>query len=424
MVQMEELFKGLPAEDIPRMLLSMENLVKQLQLTIPLSQVIEWIKGGVLQKGITKSWKQIIPSFDMDPMVTMSVLGETFPRVIVDGGAAVNVLPVATWRRLGSPKLEAATYSLKLANELLVRPMGILANIKVDVAGIVVRIDFTIVETEKGATPYPALLGRPWLYKTQCLQNWEKVTFTLSDNNNKVVLPMLGRSSIEVIPDEGSSTTVTSDTTFSSIGEEHIFHMAEEPTTSNNHQREEPTYFGEIYNSADDGNRMRFVDYWLRDAYEVNPSSYRCNLLSQNVTEIVATPEDRNHGEYIGDYVKPFYEEPLCGISHLRHCREHWLGEDQLRDHKKKSTKHTTPRKRRKRTRHDRHDKTSYFKKGDRVWRFNNKSQTTQGELKMHWKGPYMIEKVYQNDTIQLKKLSGQLLPEMIKGSKLKPYIN
>lgn len=112
----------------------------------------------------TQNLHKVKPSYDLDTSIDISILGVTLKNVIVDGGDAENVLPTQTWKKLGSPRLTPTNYSLKLANELLVKPVGHLENIQVNVGGIIVLMDFTIVDTIKNMVTYPALLGRPWLY--------------------------------------------------------------------------------------------------------------------------------------------------------------------------------------------------------------------------------------------------------------------
>lgn len=127
-------------------------------------------------------------------------------------------------RKLGSPELTSTNYSLKAANKLLVKHVGWLENVQVNVARILVPMDFTIVDTVKNIVSYLALLGRPWLYQTKCLQSWRDVTFTLTDGGNEVVLPMLtkGKYIVEVVSDDASNTTIVSVETSSTFNEANL----------------------------------------------------------------------------------------------------------------------------------------------------------------------------------------------------------
>ena len=44
------------------------------------------------------------------------------------------------------------------------------------------------------------------------------------------------------------------------------------------------------------------------------------------------------------------------------------------------------------------------------------------GKFKMHWKGPYIVQKFTDGGAVQLAKLNGEILPSMVNGSRLKKY--
>lgn len=95
---------------------------------------------------------------------------------------------------------------------------------------------------------YLALLCRPWLYQTECLQSWQDVTFTLIDRGNEVVFPMLakGKYTIEVILDGASNTMITSAKTSSTFDEANLYCTTEENMNMNNSQEYGPNYYGEL----------------------------------------------------------------------------------------------------------------------------------------------------------------------------------
>ena len=53
---------------------------------------------------------------------------------------------------------------------------------------------------------------------------------------------------------------------------------------------------------------------------------------------------------------------------------------------------------------------------------YNRKFMKFLGKCKTHWKGPYIVQKVTNGGAVQLTKLSGEILPSMVNGSRLKKY--
>ena len=66
---------------------------------------------------------------DKDPKVPMHLFNRIIPKTIVDGGSSVNVIPISTWEQLGKPTVAPTYYSIKLANQSMIRRIGTLTNI-------------------------------------------------------------------------------------------------------------------------------------------------------------------------------------------------------------------------------------------------------------------------------------------------------
>ena len=71
---------------------------------------------------------------------------------------------------------------------------------------------------------------------------------------------------------------------------------------------------------------------------------------------------------------------------------------------------------------HDRHIKNKIFQIGDLVLLYDSKFIKFPGKFKTHWLGPYQIQQITDGGAIQLSTLSGELLPTLINGSRLKLY--
>ena len=71
---------------------------------------------------------------------------------------------------------------------------------------------------------------------------------------------------------------------------------------------------------------------------------------------------------------------------------------------------------------HDRHIKHNIFQIGDLVLLYDIKFTKFPKKFKTHWLGPYQIQHITDGGAVQLSKLSGEFLPTLINGSRLKLY--
>ncbi|MCO5589396.1 hypothetical protein L7F22_043363 [Adiantum nelumboides] len=71
---------------------------------------------------------------------------------------------------------------------------------------------------------------------------------------------------------------------------------------------------------------------------------------------------------------------------------------------------------------HDSKIKVKEFKKGYVVLLYQSKLGPKKPNLKIAWSGPYEVDWVFSNGTIQLKDLSGLILPRVYNGAKMKLY--
>ena len=64
-------------------------------------------------------------------IVTVQISGHSFPKTLVDLGAAINILKIGTCEKLGISALEPTATLLELADRSIIRPEGILQDILV-----------------------------------------------------------------------------------------------------------------------------------------------------------------------------------------------------------------------------------------------------------------------------------------------------
>ena len=71
---------------------------------------------------------------------------------------------------------------------------------------------------------------------------------------------------------------------------------------------------------------------------------------------------------------------------------------------------------------HDRHIKKKLFAEGDLVLLCDNKFLKHPGKLQMHWLGLYLVNSITSVGAVQLQQLNSVVLPNLVNGSRLKPY--
>jgi hypothetical protein len=65
--------------------------------------------------------------------------------IILDLGSEVNVLPKKTWKCMREPTLGYSHVQLKLENQHMVLPIGILKGVTVDLDGVSTMEDFEVI---------------------------------------------------------------------------------------------------------------------------------------------------------------------------------------------------------------------------------------------------------------------------------------
>lgn len=94
-------------------------------------------------------------------------------NVLVDGGSGVNIMSNHLRQHLGLPQSKAAQLILRMANDVLVTPMGILTTVAITTHGVSTPATFVIIEMLDN-THFPVILGRLWLHDMSVIHDWSK----------------------------------------------------------------------------------------------------------------------------------------------------------------------------------------------------------------------------------------------------------
>jgi hypothetical protein len=82
---------------------------------------------------------------------------------LLDGGASVNIITKNFIIKLGLPKPRLAPYHLRMANQSMTKPLGIIRNLKIHIHGIPYIATFIVLKNSVIDSSYSMLLGRHWL---------------------------------------------------------------------------------------------------------------------------------------------------------------------------------------------------------------------------------------------------------------------
>lgn len=103
----------------------------------------------------------------------------------MDGGAGVNIMSEQTRRSLGITEVKEAPFRVRMADQRIVQPLGLVEDIPVKAGGMKFSTSFLILDV---GNSYGMLLGRPWLRVANALHDWKHNTLTVRSKGRSVVL--------------------------------------------------------------------------------------------------------------------------------------------------------------------------------------------------------------------------------------------
>jgi hypothetical protein len=83
--------------------------------------------------------------------------------VLLDGGSSVNIIIEDLKENLGLPIPNLAPYTLRMVDQNLTKPIGLIQDLKIHIHGILYIVTFTVMKDNILDVNYSMLLGRPWL---------------------------------------------------------------------------------------------------------------------------------------------------------------------------------------------------------------------------------------------------------------------
>jgi hypothetical protein len=136
------------------------------------------------------------PCADWDgavPEIEVVIHGHQVSGIVLDGGSGVNIMSEETRRKLGLQITDMATFTVKMADQRRVKPIGLIRDTKISIEGLRYATTFTVLRMEDNESSYPILLGRPWLRMAKVKHNWanDKITLRLGGTKKKVQVAKL-----------------------------------------------------------------------------------------------------------------------------------------------------------------------------------------------------------------------------------------
>jgi hypothetical protein len=136
--------------------------------------------------------KYLVSTKDFDeemPMIAVWTKNRRIPNVLLDGGSGVNIITDTLMRKLGIEKqLEVAPFTIKMADQRKVTPLGIIKNLKINIGGLTFKITVTVIKMENQENNSSMVLGRPWLKQACAKHDWGRSQLILYQNGIDVCI--------------------------------------------------------------------------------------------------------------------------------------------------------------------------------------------------------------------------------------------
>jgi len=109
-------------------------------------------------------------------------------HAMMDLGASINVLPYSIFKTLKCGTLQSTGVVAQLADRSLVRPMGVLEDVLVQVRDLIFPADFYVIDMGDDDTPTPnsILLGRPFMKTSNIIIDMKNDTISMECDEQKI----------------------------------------------------------------------------------------------------------------------------------------------------------------------------------------------------------------------------------------------
>ena len=177
----------------------------------------DYVEEGIDLQNITISWEGETSNVTLP----LSHKNSSVIHAIVDGGSGVNIISRETYDKWGLPPLEKAPYTIKLADQSRVTPVGLARDVPVRLAGVRFVMSFAVMDLPQHSSSFSALLGRPWLRAVAALHDWRNNTLQFQSRDGAVKVNLKDGKIRPIVPrgsePSSSSSTASTDSKISQL---------------------------------------------------------------------------------------------------------------------------------------------------------------------------------------------------------------
>ncbi|KAK9932341.1 hypothetical protein M0R45_019582 [Rubus argutus] len=149
---------------------------------------------------------------DPTSFVIGCTIGEHFFKgALMDMGTSINIMPLATFRKLAIGSLQPTSISVQLADETFRMPLGIVEDVLIRVDKFILPADFVILDIDEDPeieNGLPIILGRPFMAMAGAKINVQKGAVKLKVLGEKVKLQVLQPAFPQNVIKEALSTNL------------------------------------------------------------------------------------------------------------------------------------------------------------------------------------------------------------------------
>ena len=125
--------------------------------------------------------------------IVVEVVDKQILRMVIDDGTNINIMPESTMQKLCLAITHPSLYSIRIADQALVKPMGRIKDLIVKTRGVNYQVNFEVlpmkrsISTMLNGKAYPLLLGHGFLRQCAGVIDWstKKPTFTYGPLSNR-----------------------------------------------------------------------------------------------------------------------------------------------------------------------------------------------------------------------------------------------
>ena len=260
---------------------------KTLKEGMPVNRRVRKAKTRIAARVQSQGLMREVKAAEIDIVIGDKVV----PKVLVDGGSGLNIMPEHTLKQLGIQLTGPSPIIINMANQTSSVPLGVVEECRIHTGGEEYLVTFHVIKMHSTKDTFPILLGRPWLRMADAVVDWggtkPSITYGPKGNRVKVSIGSLGGWVRQELDHSSGEEDGDQD---EKNPEEILVGTMKKENDRTNMQPVSRSWGPSFYNSEDHGEYVR----WLREYPESN-----CDVLmiSQHLatTRQLGLKREENH---------------------------------------------------------------------------------------------------------------------------------